>query len=67
MVTGGSGGGTYNGVFPLAPRFWTKNANSNFNSIFANLCKWVGSLTPQQKRAFYGITPVSVAVLTPSP
>jgi hypothetical protein len=54
---GGSSDGTYNGVWPLAPKFWSTTPDiyrKNFETIFGNLVDWANSL-PKDSAAFKGL------------
>ena len=62
MTAGGSSDGTYNGVWPLEPRFWNNNANENFAAIVGGLINWAEELATRNSTAFkglYGITPMA--------
>lgn len=62
---GGSGDGTYNGVWPNAPRFWTvptAQYQENFNTIVSSLITWVESLytkNPDAAKGLWGINPIN--------
>jgi hypothetical protein len=59
---GGSSDGTYNGVWPLAPAFWTSQADANFAAIVGGLIEWMEELANRNASAFsglYGLTPMN--------
>jgi len=60
---GGASDGTYNGVWPLAPMFWsTTDYQENFQTIFGNLIKWAERLKVKDPDAFAaleGLTPMN--------
>lgn len=62
---GGSGEGTYNGIWPNSPLFWnggTVQYRQNFNTIVANLIQWTESLyqtDPAAARGLWGISPMN--------
>ena len=59
---GGSSDGTYNGVWPLKPSFWTPQADANFASIVGGLIRWMEELADRNASAFsglYGLTPMN--------
>jgi len=59
---GGSSSGTYNGVWPLPPKFWEGPADDNFRSIVGGLIGWMEALATRNATAFaglYGITPMN--------
>jgi len=65
-LPGGSGHGTYNGVYPLKPAFWTANASlakeQNITLrdtgllIAKAMVNWVESLTPEVRGSIAGLT-----------
>ncbi|MCF6764537.1 cellulase family glycosylhydrolase [Thiotrichales bacterium 19S3-7] len=67
---GGASGGTFNGVWPLPPEFWTATTKvngqaiyrKNFQTIVGNLINWAGALKNTNKAAYrglFGITPMN--------
>ncbi len=62
---GGAGSGTFNGVWPLAPQFWTTSKviyQRNFETIVGNLINWTIDLkasNPAAYEALLGITPMN--------
>jgi len=59
---GGSSAGTFNGVWPVNPRFWTAHCRENFKTIIGQLLDWMDSLHQRNRKAFaglYGLTPMN--------
>ncbi|CAE7235167.1 unnamed protein product [Symbiodinium sp. CCMP2592] len=59
---GGSSAGTFNGVWPLNPRFWSAHAKDNFKTIVGRLLDWMDSLSLTNRKAFaglYGLSPMN--------
>ncbi|CAE7908155.1 unnamed protein product [Symbiodinium sp. KB8] len=59
---GGSSAGTFNGVWPLNPRFWSAYAKDNFKTIVGRLLDWMDSLSLANRKAFaglYGLSPMN--------
>lgn len=59
---GGSSAGTFNGVWPLNPRFWTAHFKENFATIMGQLMDWMDQLRTKNPKAFaglYGLTPMN--------
>lgn len=63
-LPGGASDGTYNGVWPDAPRFWSvapATYQKNFSTIFDNLVDWANSLgtTSDAFKGLEGLTPMN--------
>eukprot|EP00929_Paragymnodinium_shiwhaense_P098691 TRINITY_DN6017_c0_g1_i2.p1 TRINITY_DN6017_c0_g1~~TRINITY_DN6017_c0_g1_i2.p1 ORF type:complete len:624 (+),score=119.05 TRINITY_DN6017_c0_g1_i2:143-2014(+) len=59
---GGSAAGTFNGIWPWNPRFWSAHAMENFKTIIGNLLDWMASLATSNPKAFrglHGMTPMN--------
>ncbi|CAK9007342.1 Telomerase reverse transcriptase (Telomerase catalytic subunit) [Durusdinium trenchii] len=59
---GGSSAGTFNGVWPLNPRFWTAHCSENFTTIMVQILNWMNGLSSKNPKAFkglYGLTPMN--------
>lgn len=59
---GGSAAGTFAGVWPLNPRFWTVHREENLRIMMTRLYDWMESLAstnPAAYRALYGVTPLN--------
>eukprot|EP00438_Fugacium_kawagutii_P016822 Skav203781 [mRNA] locus=scaffold206:340723:345730:+ [translate_table: standard] len=59
---GGSSAGTFNGVWPVNPRFWTAHFKENFATIMRQLLDWMDQLRTKNPKAFaglYGLTPMN--------
>ena len=59
---GGSSAGTFNGVWPLNPRFWTAHFKENFTTIIVQLLDWMEALGRKNPKAFaglYGLSPMN--------
>ncbi|CAE7596467.1 unnamed protein product [Symbiodinium natans] len=59
---GGSSAGTFNGVWPLNPRFWTAHSKENFKTIVGRLLDWMDALSRSNRKAFaglYGLSPMN--------
>lgn len=68
---GGSGDGTYNGVWPNPPRFWTTGLDNdgkpiyqkNFQVIVGNVIAWASSLSTRSDKSYIdglaGISPMN--------
>ncbi|CAJ1382807.1 unnamed protein product [Effrenium voratum] len=59
---GGSSAGTFNGVWPVNPRFWSAHYKENFRTIMEKLLEWMSSLSHRNPKAFaglYGLTPMN--------
>ena len=59
---GGSSAGTFNGVWPLNPRFWTAHFKENFTTIIIQLLDWMEALSTKNPKAFaglYGLAPMN--------
>ncbi|CAE8699129.1 unnamed protein product [Polarella glacialis] len=59
---GASSAGTFNGVWPHNPRFWSAHREENFRTIVGQLLDWMDSLSYKNPRAFgalHGLTPMN--------
>lgn len=66
---GGAGDGTYNGIWPKAPKFWAAKDRQghqvyeyNFQTIFGQLIQWAAELKTNNYQAFMaleGLTPMN--------
>jgi aryl-phospho-beta-D-glucosidase BglC (GH1 family) len=52
---GGAGDGTYNGIWPLPPKFWTANYEQNYRTIFQQLISWAQTLKTSYPDGFAGL------------
>mmetsp|Transcript_73362 Transcript_73362/g.159088 ORF Transcript_73362/g.159088 Transcript_73362/m.159088 type:complete len:589 (+) Transcript_73362:34-1800(+) len=59
---GGSSAGTFNGIWPWNPRFWSAHREENFRTIICRMLDWMESLRSSNPRAFrglHGFTPMN--------
>eukprot|EP00928_Gymnodinium_smaydae_P024750 TRINITY_DN1993_c1_g4_i1.p1 TRINITY_DN1993_c1_g4~~TRINITY_DN1993_c1_g4_i1.p1 ORF type:complete len:596 (-),score=93.80 TRINITY_DN1993_c1_g4_i1:263-2050(-) len=59
---GGAAAGTFNGVWPLNPRFWSAHYEENMRTIIRQLLDWIEALpgtNPRAYRGLYGVTPMN--------
>lgn len=59
---GGAAWGTFAGVWPWNPRFWSAHRDENLRTMMGNLYNWMESLAyrnPKAYRALYGVTPLN--------
>eukprot|EP00931_Biecheleriopsis_adriatica_P055068 TRINITY_DN32483_c0_g1_i1.p1 TRINITY_DN32483_c0_g1~~TRINITY_DN32483_c0_g1_i1.p1 ORF type:complete len:586 (+),score=127.90 TRINITY_DN32483_c0_g1_i1:44-1801(+) len=59
---GGSSAGTFNGVWPHNPCFWSAHHEENFKTIVCKLLDWMESLRSKRPKAFrslYGLSPMN--------